>query len=88
MSQLQNFVGQDITKALRKMIVRNGTSKDGNAYEFIELEFINGFTTRIYANSQNEFGYLNAIQTMLSGTSEGQGIVNSGTPVSNTGVPF
>lgn len=82
MSNLSTFKGQELKTAIKSVQIKDGTTKDGNSYEYLEIEYINGFKTRTYFNSMNEFGYLNAFQSI------NQNIINQGTPVPNTGVPF
>lgn len=86
MSNLSIYKNQELKNAIKSVTIKDGTTKDGNPYEYLEIEYINGFRTRTYFNSMNEFGYLNAFQTA---TNQNQNnIINQGTPVSNTGVPF
>lgn len=85
MSNLSTYKNQELKNSIKTMQIKDGTTKDGNPYEYLEIEFINGFKTRTYFNSMNEFGYLNAFETA---SRQNQNIVSQGTPVSNTGVPF
>lgn len=86
MSNLSTYKNQELKNAIRTATIKDGTTKDGNPYEYLEIEYINGFKTRSYFNSMNEFGYLNAFQTMSNQSSNN--VLNQGTPVSNTGVLF
>lgn len=85
MSNLSMYKGQELKNAIKTVQIKDGTTKEGNSYEYLEIEYINGFKTRSYFNSINEFGYLNAFETF---SRQNQNIINQGTPVSNTGVPF
>lgn len=64
MSELQNFHNQDLTDSIKLLTVKQGKSKDGTDYYYLELTFINGFSKRIFVNSTESFGFLNAFQSL------------------------
>lgn len=84
MSNLSAYKNQELKNAIKSFQIKDGTTKDGNPYEYLETEYVNGFKTRTYINSMNEFGYLNAFQQIQNNGN----IIQQGTPVSNSGVPF
>lgn len=64
MSELQDYLNQDLTDSIKLLTVKQGKSKEGTDYFYLELTFINGFTKRIFVNSTESFGFINAFQTM------------------------
>lgn len=64
MSELQDYHNQDLTDSIKLLTVKQGKSKEGTVYYYLELTFINGFTKRIFVNSTELFGFINAFQNM------------------------
>ena len=64
MSELQEYHNQDLTDSIKLLTVKQGKSKEGTDYYYLELTFINGFTKRIFVNSTESFGFLNAFQSL------------------------
>lgn len=64
MSELQDYHNQDLTDSIKLLTVKQGKSKEGTDYYYLELTFINGFTKRIFVNSTESFGFLNAFQSL------------------------
>ena len=64
MSELQDFHNQDLTDSIKLLTVKQGKSKEGTDYYYLELTFINGFSKRIFVNSTESFGFLNAFQSL------------------------
>ena len=64
MSELQDYLNQDLTDSIKLLTVKQGKTKDGVDYSYVELAFINGFTKRIFVNSSEMFGFLNAFQSL------------------------
>lgn len=64
MSDLQDYHNQDLTDSIKLLTVKQGKSKEGTDYYYLELTFINGFTKRIFVNSTESFGFLNAFQSL------------------------
>lgn len=84
MSKLQPFLGQDIKDTIKSLSVKSGTSKEGNTYDYLELELNNGFCQRLYINSSNEFGFLNALQNRVAGLNTAP----NASSVQNSNIPF
>ena len=64
MSEFQDYHNQDLTDSIKLLTVKQGKSKEGTDYYYLELTFINGFTKRIFVNSTESFGFLNAFQSL------------------------
>ena len=64
MSELQDFHNLDLTDSIKLLTVKQGKSKEGTDYYYLELTFINGFSKRIFVNSTESFGFLNAFQSL------------------------
>lgn len=64
MSELKDYLNQDLTDSIKLLSVKQGKTKDGTDYLYLELAFINGFTKRIFVNSSEMFGFLNAFQSL------------------------
>lgn len=58
---LQQYIGKtyDIVDSVE---VKQGTSKDGAPYCYVELHFINGFTKRLYPNDAERFAIISAFE--------------------------
>lgn len=54
----------DITSVIKKAELKEGVSKAGSKYYFIELTLINKGTERIYLNNDSQFKWNNAIEML------------------------
>lgn len=59
-NNLSNYVGKELKDAVSSLQVVRGTSKEGNTYYCIQLEFINGFPKRIFLKQDEVFAWTNA----------------------------
>lgn len=64
MSELKDYHNQDLTDSIKLLTVKQGKSKEGTDYYYLDLSFINGFSKRIFVNSSEMFGFLNAFQSL------------------------
>lgn len=56
------YAGQDVSGAVASLKVISAKAKQtGNPYTCLELEFINGFKTRLFPNSGDKFAISQAI---------------------------
>lgn len=51
---------RDLLKAVASLQSKQGTTKDGTPYYYLEVGLINGFHTRIFLKSGEDFGWCNA----------------------------
>lgn len=86
MSKLSSYVGQDFKNIIKSFVIKSGTSKEGNTYEYLDLELTNGFSQRLYINQSNEFGLLNALQS--TNQQVAQNMIQNSTPVPSSNLPF
>lgn len=64
---LAKYMGQDIKNIIGKIEIVQGTARDsGNIYYAVELSFINGYTKRLFLRSDEQFAWINAIETLTA----------------------
>lgn len=61
---LSNYIGKDLIKGIDSLVVTQGQSKDGAPYCYLSLNFINGFTKRIYIQTAENFAFNNLISIL------------------------
>lgn len=54
----------DITDAIQKVEIKEGTSKSGTKYTYIEITLINKGTERIFLNNDSKFKWNNAVEML------------------------
>ena len=57
---LSKYIGQSFS-IIDKVDVKQGTSKDGAPYCYVQLHFINGYTKRLYPDDAERFAIISAI---------------------------
>lgn len=50
----------DIINSISSVITKTGVSKAGNPYNYLEFNFINGYSTRMFLNSDSVFAIRDA----------------------------
>lgn len=64
-SKLSNYMGKNYKSAIAELNVVSGTAKDsGNVYYCIEINFVNGYSKRIFLRSEEEFAWTNAFDVV------------------------
>lgn len=63
-NNLSNYVGKELKDAVSSLQVVKGTSKEGNTYYCIQLEFINGFPKRLFLKQDEVFAWTNAFDML------------------------
>lgn len=58
---MEEIVNKDFKVAVKSAIVKKGTSKDGNDYYYLSLEFVNGYEHRVFLRSDNIFAFKDAL---------------------------
>lgn len=53
---------KDITYVIDKVEMKEGTSKNGTKYSYIEITLINKGTERIFLNNDSRFKWENAVE--------------------------
>lgn len=71
MLTLQDLKNKNVVSTIQGLYVKEGTTKDGNNYNYLDLMFKNGWHTRIFLNDDQRFGFLNACETVKSDSLEG-----------------
>lgn len=61
---MEEYVDKDLKGAVKKLVLKQGVSKEGNGYYYLELSFNNGYSKRIFLNSESQFAITNAIDVM------------------------
>ena len=62
---LANHMGKNLKNIISEIKVVQGTAKDsGNIYYAIELNFINGYSKRLFLRSEEQFAWINAIEQL------------------------
>lgn len=70
---MEKYYNLDFKDAIRSIQVKQGTSKEGSPYTYIELSFINNYSKRIFMNDEMKFAIFNSIDTMMaSGNKEAE----------------
>ena len=66
-NQLAKYLDKDIKNIISNVHVVQGTAKDsGNIYYAIEMNFINGYSSRIFLRGAEAFAWVNAIETLMT----------------------
>lgn len=66
-NQLQKYMGRNLKNIINDIQVVQGTAKDsGNLYYAIELSFVNGYKKRLFLKSDEQFAWVNAIETLVT----------------------
>lgn len=55
---------KDITDVISKVELKEGTSKAGSKYVYIEITLINKGTERIFLNNDSKFKWNNAVELL------------------------
>lgn len=55
---------KDITDVIQKVELKEGTSKAGSKYTYIEITLINKGTERIFLNNDSKFKWNNAVELL------------------------
>lgn len=55
---------KDITDVVSKVELKEGTSKAGSKYAYIEITLINKGTERIFLNNDSKFKWNNAVELL------------------------
>ena len=55
------ILNEDLKKAISSAVIKEGKTKEGNTYTYIDLEFANGYTKRVFVNSDSLFGLKDAL---------------------------
>lgn len=60
---------KDILKAVSAVLVKQGKTKDGMNYDYLDIVFVNGWTKRVFLNSDGLYGLLNACEVSRNSSS-------------------
>lgn len=64
-NSLAKYINQNLKDIISGIQVVQGTAKDsGNIYYCIELNFINGYSKRLFLRNEEQFAWVNAIETL------------------------
>lgn len=64
-NKLAEYLNIEIKGIIKSVRVVQGTAKDsGNVYYAIELQFINGYSKRLFLRSDEQFAWVNAIEML------------------------
>ena len=85
MNQLEN---KSLKGAIEDVLVKSGTSKDGNPYTYLEIIYINGWKQRAFLNDDQKFGFLNACELLKSRSEQKSDILAGSQPVESSTSPF
>lgn len=64
-NKLAEYQNQNLKGIIKSVQVVQGIAKDsGNTYYAIELQFINGYSKRLFLRSDEQFAWVNAIELL------------------------
>lgn len=70
---MDKYFNLEFKDAISSCQVKQGTSKEGSPYSYIEIQFINGYSKRIFMNDEMKFAIFNSIDAMIaSGNKEAE----------------
>lgn len=62
---LAKYVGQNFKGIISNIEVVQGTAKEtGNPYYCIKMDFVNGYSKRLFLRSEETFAWINAFETL------------------------
>lgn len=61
---MQELLNQDIKDCVKSIIPRQGTSKDGAPYMYLEITLINGKPLRHFLRANEDFVWENAVSML------------------------
>lgn len=67
---LQSFLNEDLTKVIKRVDVRQGQTKEGQIYYYINIALINGYEKRLFLKTEENFCWTNAFDLLQAQTIE------------------
>lgn len=63
---MTEYTDKDIKDAVKALVVRQGVSKEGNSYTYLDLVFENEYSTRIFLNNEKIFAVKDACDKVFA----------------------
>lgn len=60
------YINKNIIKVLKSLDIKQGTSKEGSSYLYLDLVFNNGYAKRVFINNESMFAIRNAVDLMTA----------------------
>lgn len=60
---MEQFIGQELKDSIQSFQVKQGISKEGNPYNYIEMVLCNGYSNRLFLTEDKRFAFQNAFET-------------------------
>lgn len=88
MLTMQDLQNKSLKGVIEDVMVKSGTSKDGNPYTYLEIIYINGWKQRAFLNDDQRFGFLNACEVLKSRHEQKTDVLAGSQPVDSSTSPF